>query len=121
MEGRIMKRNAVFVGLVLVAVSLCCVYVFYKLGVSKAWAQEDCSEVLSLGTETESQITRPFDIEGNSSRVSGNLANTTGAPWPLVIITPKGEDDLAADIILVMEEGPYDETYSQATAPSHLR
>lgn len=73
-------------------------------------AQEECSEVLSIGPETESLITDSFDIEGNSFRVSGELTGTNDNDIVQIIITPLNQEDgLAADFILVNEAGPYDD------------
>ena len=75
---------------------------------------ENCTEVFTLGPETESQITPPINIDGNSFRVSGILTNTEGGDGPTsqsLTITPTNqEDDFPTDIILVQEEGPFDDT-----------
>jgi hypothetical protein len=88
MEGRLTIRNVALVGLVLAAVALCFVYLFYRLGGSEAWAQEDCREVLVFGPETESQITSPFEITGNSFRISGEATSPDPDRPPIFNIQP---------------------------------
>jgi hypothetical protein len=111
MEGQITTRNVVLGGLVLAALTLCFVYVFYRLEVSQAWAQEDCTEVLTFGPETENQVTNPFNIEGNSFRVSGE-ARSIDEGDPVFNITPQDEDGTpAAPGVSINNAGPFDENF----------
>ncbi len=112
MEGRLTRQNTVLVRLVLATLALSLGYWVYVRGGTEVQAQEDCTEVFSFGPETESQITEPFDIEGNSFRVSGNLTNTDPeSSVQQLTITPQNQDtDFPADIILVQDEGPFDDT-----------
>jgi hypothetical protein len=73
-------------------------------------AQEDCTEVLSIGPETESQITDTFDIDGNSFRLSGNITSLAGeGGGPVVGLSALDEEDLQVDAFLITVEGPFAE------------
>ncbi len=112
MEGRLTRRNVVLVGLVLLTLTFGFGYWFYGLGSSEARAQEDCTEVLVFGPETENQITSPFDIEGNSFRVSGEARGLEEEIDPVLNITPQDEDGTpAAPGASINEAGPFDETF----------
>jgi hypothetical protein len=97
------------VGLVLLALTLGFGYWLYALGSSEARAQPDCTEVLSVAPSTENQITEPFDIEGNSFRLSGEVRSVTEDPFPLIQIFPQSESGLPTpDLFQTTEEGPFD-------------
>jgi hypothetical protein len=112
MEGRLTIRNTMILGVVLAALAVGLYYLLYGLGGSEVQAQEDCREVLSLGPETENQLTEPFDIEGNSFRVSGDLRNTDPEEsLQSLTIRPIDQDtELAADTILIQDVGAFEET-----------
>jgi hypothetical protein len=112
MPGRLTIRNTALVELALLTLALSLGYWRYGLGGSEVQAQEDCREVLSIGPETENQITEPFDIEGNSFRVSGDLRNIDPEDSiQSLTIRPIDQDtDLAADVILTQDVGPFEET-----------
>jgi hypothetical protein len=110
MLGRLTICKAALVGLALATLALSLGYWLYGLGGTEVQAQADCNQVLSIGPETESLISEPFDIEGNSFRVSGDLRETDNNDIVQIIITPQDQEtDRAADLIIVDELGPYDE------------
>jgi hypothetical protein len=81
MEGRITLRNVVVGGLVLVALTLCFVFVFYKLGGSVAWAQGETGtcpepELIDEFTGTGAQETDTFETTTDSFRLSYDLEST---------------------------------------------
>ncbi len=79
-------------------------------------AQEDCTEVLIFGPETENQITSPFDIEGNSFRVYGEARGVEEGIDPVLSITPQDEDGTpAAPGASINEAGSFDETFLAGT------
>src|SRR4051794_38785552 len=97
MSGRLTRRSIALVGLVLLALTLCLSYGLYGLIVfeaNQAEAQADCKEVLSLGPETKNQITSPFEITGNSFRISGEAKSTADQDigGPLLTISPYDEE-----------------------------
>lgn len=112
MPGRLTIRKAALVGLALATLALSLGYWLYGLGGLEVQAQEDCREVLSVGPGTESQITEPFDIEGNSFRVSGDLRNTDPEDTNQTLtITPIDQNtDSPTDIILAQDVGPFEDT-----------
>jgi hypothetical protein len=63
---------------------------------------------LSIGPETESLTTDPFDIEGNSFRISGEATSLTDI-FPFLQIFPKDETDRAVSLVQTTDEGPFDE------------
>jgi hypothetical protein len=77
-----------------------------------AHAQQDCTEVLTLGPETESQTTEPFEIVENSFRVSGEVRATQGTS-PRLQITPKDETGQSLSVVSSSEEGPFDQLVRQ--------
>lgn len=71
-------------------------------------AQQDCTEILTLGPETESQTTEPFEIAENSFRVSGEASSLQEAP-PSLQISPRDETGQSVSLISSFEEGPFDQ------------
>jgi len=76
-----------------------------------AYAQADCRQVASFGPETENQITSPFEITGNTFRLSGELrAREPGEPEPSIQIVPRDEEEgRSLPFIPISEEGPFTE------------
>lgn len=100
------------VGLVLAATALGLGYWLYGLGDSEVQAQEDCREILVFGPETENQATSPFDIEGNSFRVSGEARSIEEGSDPVFNVTPLDEGGTpAAPGASINTEGPFDENF----------
>lgn len=73
-----------------------------------AYAQANCTEVLSIGPETENIRTDPFQIQGDTIRLSGNVQSLTEGVFPLLIITPTDESGLAVDYFQTTDNGPFD-------------
>ena len=112
MEGRLTTRSTMLVGLVLATLALSLGYWVYVHGDTEVQAQEDCREIFVFGPETENQITSPFDIEGNSFRVSGEARSTEEGNDPDITIRPLDEEGIsAAPAASITTEGPFDETF----------
>ena len=73
-----------------------------------AYAQANCTEVLSIGPETENIRTDPFQIQGDTIRLSGKLQSLDEGVFPLLIITPTDESGLAVDYFQATDNGPFD-------------
>lgn len=73
-----------------------------------AHAQGDCTEVLTLGPETESQVTDQFEIAQNSFRVSGEVSSLEETS-PLLQISPEDETGQPVSLIPSYQEGPFDQ------------
>ena len=76
-------------------------------GAEEARAQ-DCNQVASFGPTTDNQTTPPFNITGNTFRLSGNVT-FLGQGLPGIIITPKDEQGSLAGIVTVDQEGGFGE------------
>ncbi len=124
MEGRLTTRSTVLVGLVLATFAVGLGFLLYKLGGTEVQAQADCTEVLSIGPETESQITQDFDIEGNSFRLSGDFSTVSeteaGGSSSLQIFPQDVTTDAAVDLITLFEPGPFDENITQGDGTFRL-
>lgn len=84
-----------------------------------ARAQDDCTEVLSIGPETENQITEPFEITGNSFRVSGQVTSLDDV-FPLLQITPQNANGDPAGFFQTTEEGDFSENFLEGPGTFQL-
>lgn len=109
MEGSLTTRNTVLAGVVLATLALCLGYWLYLFGGTEVQAQADCREVASFGPETENQTTPPFEITGNTFRVSGEVDFLTDTGLPSLIINATEEGGGPGGLITVDEEGSFSE------------
>ena len=88
-----MTRSTVLVGIVLATLALSLGYWVYERGGTEVQAQEDCTELATIGPETTDQRLGPFQVGRDTIRLSGN-AQPTG-----------DTNQVLMDIDLVDEEG----------------
>ena len=74
-----------------------------------AQAQDQCTEVLTIGPETENIISEPFEITGNTFRLSGDLTFLTEGGLPGISITPMDEQGNSVGFFPIDQEGPFTE------------
>jgi hypothetical protein len=123
MEGRITLRNVVVGGLVLVALTLCFVFVFYKLWGSVAWAQaQDCPGAQQVlrdsggGPGDGNEGFGPFTIDSGTFLVRVDTTPITGETLGSSLsvgILDENADQVASDEFgegedgsILVEEGP---------------
>lgn len=76
-----------------------------------AYAQEDCAEVASFGPETEDQITDPFQINGNTIRLTADLTSASQGLSPLLTVTLNDEQGTFSDGVVFDQEGSQTENF----------
>ena len=74
MEGRTMTRSTVLVGIVLATLALSLGYWVYERGGTEVQAQEDCTELATIGPETTDQRLGPFQVGRDTTMGSPALA-----------------------------------------------
>jgi hypothetical protein len=108
----IWREHRIVVLVVLVALS---VFVL-RLGLESsafnpiAQAQEDCTEVAAFGPETEDQTTDPFEISGNTIRLTADLTSLSPIE-PFFTAILFDEEGLLADTMAFTQAGTQTENF----------
>ena len=83
-------------------------------------AQEDCTELSSIGPETTDQRLGPFQVDRETVRVSGNARPTGPSDQVLMDIDLVDDEGLPAGAgASINEEGPFEENILVRTAGTY--